>query len=373
MDDLASGVLMLSGAGKGDREDLAVGALAQQVHAGVLHRQARAKVAVDPLDCRVLLRHRSLGDQVEDVGRPVLDCRVTDAGPGQSDQLYDRRVQRRGAVGGGGAALDVVHVGPGLGDDQRPLELAHVLGVDSEVGLERHLDVHPRGHVDERASRPHGRVQGGQLVVVRRYHGGEVLAHDVLVLAQSRVHVHEDHALLLEVLANLVVDDLGLVLGADAGQELPLRLGDPETVEGVLDILGHLVPRALGAFRRSHEIVDVVVVDLGQQRRTPGGLRARQEVIERLQAEVTHPLRLRLELRDLLDELPRQPFGRLVQIILRVVKAVALRVVGVDLRELFILRRDGRLWGNGFGSSHYSTSSLMVLSSMITGKVSTGT
>src|SRR3712207_8389219 len=47
-------------------------------------------------------------------------------------------------------------------------------------------------------------------------------------LFRSRVHVHEDDALLLEVLANLVVDDLGLVLRADAGEELAFRLGDAE-------------------------------------------------------------------------------------------------------------------------------------------------
>jgi hypothetical protein len=58
------------------------------------------------------------------------------------------------------------------------------------------------------------------------------------VLAQRRVHVGEDHALGLELLVDLVVDDLGLVLGADAGEEFALRLGDAEPVEGVLDVLG---------------------------------------------------------------------------------------------------------------------------------------
>jgi hypothetical protein len=52
---------------------------------------------------------------------------------------------------------------------------------------------------------------------------------DVLVLAQPGVGVDEDDALLLQVLADLVVDDLGLVLRGHAGdQALLLGLGDAE-------------------------------------------------------------------------------------------------------------------------------------------------
>ena len=39
------------------------------------------------------------------------------------------------------AALDVVDVGAFVDDDQRALELAHVLGVDPEIGLERLVDM----------------------------------------------------------------------------------------------------------------------------------------------------------------------------------------------------------------------------------------
>src|SRR6185312_7623284 len=79
VDDLAAGVLVLAGARERDREDLAVGALAHQVDGRVLHRQLRAEVAVDPLDRRVALSDRALGDEVEDVLRPVLHRRVADA------------------------------------------------------------------------------------------------------------------------------------------------------------------------------------------------------------------------------------------------------------------------------------------------------
>ena len=54
---------------------------------------------------------------------------------------------------GGGASLDVVDVGVLVGDDERALELAHVLRVDAEVGLERDLDMDALGDVDEGAPR----------------------------------------------------------------------------------------------------------------------------------------------------------------------------------------------------------------------------
>ena len=38
-----------------------------------------------------------------------------------------------------------MHLGPFVDDDQRPLELAHVLGVDAEIGLQREVDLHALG------------------------------------------------------------------------------------------------------------------------------------------------------------------------------------------------------------------------------------
>ena len=85
------------------------------------------------------------------------------------------------------------------------------------------------------------------------------------VLAQRRVGVQEEDALLLEVLADLVVDDLGLVLGRDAGdQPLLLGLRDAQPVVGVLDVVGQVVPRGGLLLGRPHEVLDVVEVDAGE-------------------------------------------------------------------------------------------------------------
>ena len=214
VDRLAAGVGVHPLAGERHGEHLAARALAEQVDRRVLHRHLGSDVAVDPLHDGVLVGGRALGHEVVHVGRPVLDRRVADPGALLGHDLDDRGVQRVARVDRCRAALHVVHVGALVGDDQRPLELAHVLRVDPEVGLQRDVHRHARRHVDERAARPHRRVQRGELVVVRRDDRPEVLLHEIRVVAECRVHVGEDHTDLVELLLDLVIDDLGLVLSA---------------------------------------------------------------------------------------------------------------------------------------------------------------
>ena len=138
-----------------------------------------------------------------------------------------------------------------VGDYQRAFELTHVLGVDTEVGLHRHLDVNPLGDVDERASRPHGGVERAELVVLVGDDAAEVFLHDVLMLAEATIHVEEDDALLLEVLADTVVDGLRLVLCCHSREPLLLGLRYAQFVEGVPDVLGNVIPVILRAFARA--------------------------------------------------------------------------------------------------------------------------
>ena len=144
----------------------------------------------------------------------------------------------------------------------------------------------------------------------------------------ARVHVHEDDALLLQVLADLVVDDLGLVLRADAREELALRLRDAEPVERALDVVRDVVPGARRALGRADEVVDVVVVDVGEHGRAPRRLRAVEEVLQGLEPELEHPLGLVLHPGDRLDDLAVDALGRLVEVVVLLVEPVALRVIG---------------------------------------------
>src|SRR5215210_3087270 len=326
VDDLAAGVLVLAVAGVGDGEDLTPGALAEQVDSGVLHRELRAQVAVDPLDGRVLVGRAPLGNQVVGVVRPVLDGRVPDARARLRYQLDDRRMERVRGVGRGRAALDVVDVRALVGDDERPLELAHVLRVDTEVRLKRDVDVDPRRDVHERSTRPDRGVERRELVVVGRDDGPEVLAHEVLVLAQAAVHVHEDDAALLPLLLERVVDDLGLVLRPDAGERLALGLRDAQLVESVLDIVGHVVPGTALVLHRPDVVVDLIEVQVVQ---VAAPLRGRLlvERLESLQPKLEHPLGLVLVLGDHGDDLRVDALpGGLEEVFLRVPETVLVLV-----------------------------------------------
>ena len=57
----------------GHGDDLGMGPLALQDHGRVLHGQLRSDVAIDPLDRGSLVCHAPLGDQIVDVGGPILN------------------------------------------------------------------------------------------------------------------------------------------------------------------------------------------------------------------------------------------------------------------------------------------------------------
>ncbi len=278
---LGSGVLVLARTGERDGQGLALGVLAHQVDRRVFHRHLGADVAVHPLHGRAGVRDGALGDQVVDVVRPVLDRRVPAPRALLHDDLDHRGVQRVRGVDRRGAALDIVHVGVLVDDDQGPLELAHVLGVDPEVSLQRDLHPHALRHVDERPAGPDGRVQRGELVVPDRDHRREILPEHLRVLPQRRVGVQEKtpfSSRSSRILWYTTSDSYCAATPRD--QALLLRLGDAEPVVGVLDVRRQVIPAGRLLLGRAHEVLDVVEVD-PRQVRAP---RRHRLAVEQLQA-----------------------------------------------------------------------------------------
>src|SRR5205823_5196349 len=121
-----------------------------------------------------------------------------------------------------------------------------------------------RRHVNERPARPDRRVERRELVVVLRDDRAEVLLDELLVLAEAGIHVEEKDALRLEIRLQLVIDDLGLVLGTHPRKVFLLRLRDAELVPGVLDVGRQVLPGLGLLLGRPDVVEDVVEVDPGE-------------------------------------------------------------------------------------------------------------
>ena len=248
VDHLGTRVLVLAGVGEGDGDDFAAGAFALHDDAGVFHRQARTDVAIDPTDFRVFHRDAALGDEVENVRRPVLDGDVLDLRALEGDKLDDCGVQGGGLEFRRGAAFHVHQLGTLVGDDERALELAEVLRVDAEVGLQRLFELQAFWNVDERPAREDCRIQRGEFIVSGGDHLAEPRAENLLVLLQAFGRVAEDDALFGEFFFDVRVGGLRVKLGFDAREEGALLLGNAEALEGFQNIGGHIVPRTLRLF-----------------------------------------------------------------------------------------------------------------------------
>ena len=173
--------------------------------------------------------------------------------------------------------------------------------------MQREVELGVLRHVHEAAAGPHGAVQGGELVVGGRDERHELLADERLPLRVVQrlldAGVHDAHA--GGGVLHVVVDQLGVVLRADAGQVAALGLGDAQAVEGVLHVVGQAVPVRLLIGVGLDIGDDVVHVEAGDGR-APVRRGHVPVDFQRLQAVLEHPLRLVLLLRDLADDLGRQ-------------------------------------------------------------------
>ena len=84
-----------------------------------MHIRLRPDVAVDPLHRPVRIDLGALGDEVDDVVRPVLNSRIPALAAFLNDDLNHRGMQRVLGIRRRRTAFDVMHVGALIDDDQR--------------------------------------------------------------------------------------------------------------------------------------------------------------------------------------------------------------------------------------------------------------
>ena len=288
--------------------------------------------ARNPLDVAALLDGGTLGVQVVHVLGPVLDRGIAQVRVLAHEQLDGAGVEVGHVVLGCRAALDEVQARVVLDDDERVLELARALGVEAEVALQGVVELRALGDVHERAARPHGAMQRGELVVRRRDELHEVVVDEALVLLVVQrlldAGVHDAH--LGRGILHGVVDELGVVLCADAGEVGLLGLGDAQTVEGVLDVVRDVVPAGLLLCRGldvGDDVVHVEALDGG----APVGLGELVVDLERLQARARASTRARLSSWILTHDFGREARFQVFLVGLVVVEVVHAAIDVVDL------------------------------------------
>ena len=127
-----------------------------------------------------------------------------------------------------------------------------------------------------------------------------------------------------------MVNNLGVVLGTNARQELALCLWNAEAFKRLLDLIGDVVPRLLLALGRLAVVDDLPEVDPAEVA-APVGHRPLREVVVRAQAELEHPVRLALDRADLLHGRAGEPAAGFVEVDDVVVEAVLGAPIGDEL------------------------------------------
>ena len=226
-----------------------------------------AERAGNPFHASAFLDDRAFGVEVVHILRPVLDRRIAESCVLLDIKLHAARVQVRDIVFGCGTAFDKVHIRALIDDNQRMLELSGAFGVQTEIGLQRDLHMHALGDIDKRTAAPYRAVQRRELVIGRRHKLHEVFFHHVLIFAGYRVlEADIDNALVGDFLLQVMVDKLGIVLRADAGKRLSLRLRNTQLVKSVLDFLRDIFPVSLHIRLAADIVGDAVHIETVNRR-----------------------------------------------------------------------------------------------------------
>ena len=225
-----------------------------------------------------------------------LHCGVFDLRLVQRDQLDHRRVELVLVAHRRRAAFQVTDGSARLGDDECPLELPGVGGIDAEVGGQLHRAANTFGNVAEGTVTEDGGIQGGEEIVGIRHHGAQILADQFWELPHRFAEGAKNDSMLCELCFKRGGDGNTVKHGihGDAGQPLLFAQGNAQLRISLqklgIDFIETLGPVAF--LFGSGVIDDLLVVDGRVADLRPGGLLHRQPVSIRLQTPRQQELRL---------------------------------------------------------------------------------
>ena len=331
MDHFGACIQVLVLSGEGDAGEFTVGISPFQYGGGIQVGNVGTKGSRDPFHDRVVLYQGTLGIEVVHVFGPVLNGGIAQAGAPADVELHTAGVEVGHVVFGGGAAFDKMQVRAFIHNDQGVLELAGAFGVEPEIGLQGNLDLYAGRHIYEGTAGPDGPVQCREFVVIWRDQLHEVVPdHLRMGACQGAFQVAVDDALLRDFIFDIVIDQLGIVLGADAGQRGPLRLGDAQLFKGILNIIRNVFP-GLFHVRIGPDIGRYVVHIQAVDGSAPAGNRDPVIDVQAFQPELPHPFGIMLLFRNLFDDLRGKAGLDSVKIIFLIAEVINTSVDLIDL------------------------------------------
>mmetsp|Transcript_18145 Transcript_18145/g.28203 ORF Transcript_18145/g.28203 Transcript_18145/m.28203 type:complete len:867 (-) Transcript_18145:2198-4798(-) len=334
MDHLGAGVGLLHVVGDGNGVELALAVIAPQNTGRVFPRHSTAGLDLRPHHLGpVAPAIGAFGHKVIDAALPVLVPRIPVLNGGIfhfgvffDDDFDHGGVQLRNVTLRRGAPFQIADIAAFVGDDQGPLELAGVFGIDAEIGRQFHGAAHAGWHVHKGPIGKHGRVQRRIIVVRDGHHGAQVLFHQFGVILDRLRDGAEDHTrfgqLILERcphrngvehrIHSHLARRIGQVLGPFNTRKDHLLFQRNAKFRICFQQLGIDLVQRLGfdLHRFGTGIVILVLkIDLGIVDHRPFGLFLLQPPLIGRQTPLQHPLRLFVFFRDQLDDIGGQTLG----------------------------------------------------------------
>ena len=201
----------------------------------------------------------------------------------------------------GCASFEIRHVGVVVRHYECALELTRVARVDAEIGAQLHRTAHALGNVDERAVAENGTVERGEEVVPVGHDRAEILAHEVGMVLYGVAYRAEDDALLRELLleSGLHRHRVHDGIHRHTAERKAFLERDAELVERLHQLRVYLLLAVVLLLRHRVGVVgNCLIVYLRQVEVSPRRLFLCLPELERLEAEVEHPVRFALLLRD---------------------------------------------------------------------------
>ena len=219
MNHFRTGIQILTGSGESNTGKFRSRSLTVQHAHGVQVGHVGSEGTGYPFNGTALFHQSPFGVQVIHVLGPVLDGGVTQFCIFSNEQLHTAGMEVRHVVLRGGTAFDKMQIGTLVHNDQGMLELSGSRCVQSKIGLQRDRHGHSGGNIYEGTAGPHSTVQRCKFVISGCYQLHEMFPHHIRIFpVQGTLHIGIDYALGCHFFPDIVIYQLGIVLGAYPGE-----------------------------------------------------------------------------------------------------------------------------------------------------------